>query len=156
MIHLVVFRLDEQHYALPLSSVARIVRAIELTPLPQTPEIVLGVFSLQGHIVPVFDVRRRFRLPQRDTRLSDHLIVGHTRHRTVALVADSVSGVVERSDKEVTAAQSVLPGLEYIYGIAKLDDGMVLIHDLDTFLLLEEERALAETLKTTEGVAHRS
>lgn len=154
MIQLVAFDLDDQHYALPLSTVARIVRVIEITPLPKAPEVVLGVFRLQGRIVPVFDVRRRFRLPRRDIRLSDHLIVGHTRNRAVALVADSVGGVLERSEKEVTAAQAILPGLEYIEGIAKLEGGLILIHDLNKFLSLEEESALGETLEKTELAVH--
>jgi purine-binding chemotaxis protein CheW len=63
---LVVFALDEQRYALRLTAVERIVRAVEVTPLPKAPQIVLGVIDAQGRIIPVVDVRQRFRLTERE------------------------------------------------------------------------------------------
>ena len=79
--------------------------------------------------------------------LSDQLIIAHTSRRTVALVADAVSGVIERSEQEVIAAEKVLPGIEYVEGVVKLEDGMILIHDLNKFLSLEEEQALDNAMK---------
>jgi len=75
---LVVFTLDAQHYALPLTRVQRVVRMVELTPLPKAPEIVLGVIDLQGNIIPVMSMRRRFGLAEPETSLSDQLIVADT------------------------------------------------------------------------------
>jgi purine-binding chemotaxis protein CheW len=134
---IVVFYLDGQQYALHLSAVARVVRVVEVTPLPKAPEIVLGVVNLQGRIIPVFNIRRRFRLPERELSLSDQLIVAHTSARTVGLVVDAVRGVVGPAGVE-----HILPNLEYIEGAAKLEDGIVLIHNLDQFLSLEEGQAL--------------
>ncbi len=57
---LVVFAFDEQRYALHLSAVERIVRMVEITPLPKAPEIVLGVVNVQGRIVPIVNIRKRF------------------------------------------------------------------------------------------------
>ena len=148
---LVVFTLDEQRYALRLSAVERVVRAVEITRLPKAPEIVLGLIDVQGQIIPVVNVRKRFRLPEPEIALSDHLIIARTARRKVALVADTVIGVVERSEAEMTAAGTILPGLEYIEGVAKLEDGLVFIHNLDTFLSLEEEKTLQEATTPTEG-----
>lgn len=145
----VVFALDEQRYALHRSAVERIVHMVDVTPLPKAPEIVLGVINVQGQIVPVVNVRKRFRLSEREIDLSDQLILAHTSKRPVALVADAVSGLLERSEREVVVAEKILPGLEYLEGVAKFEDGMILIHDLDRFLSLEEEKTLDEALKTT-------
>src|SRR5712675_257312 len=68
---LVVFALDAQHYALPLTGVQRVVRMVEVTPLPKAPEIVLGVIDVKGHIIPVMSIRNRFGLPEPETNLSD-------------------------------------------------------------------------------------
>jgi purine-binding chemotaxis protein CheW len=57
---LVVLTLDEQRYALHLSAVERIVRMVEITPLPKAPQIVLGVVNVQGRIVPIVNIRKRF------------------------------------------------------------------------------------------------
>lgn len=149
MNQLVVLTLDEQRYALPLSTVEKIVRVVEVTPLPRAPDIVFGVINVQGQIVPLVNIRKRFRLAERETNLSDQVIIAHTSTRTVALLADAVSGVVECAPEEVTAAEKIIPGLEYVEGVAKLEAGMVLIHDLGKFLSLEEEKTLDMALQAT-------
>lgn len=143
---LVVFTIEAQRYALYLSAVDRIVHAVEVTPLPKAPEIVLGVVNVKGRIVPVINVRRRFRLPDRDLRVSDQIVIARTSTRTVALVVDAVSGVVEFSEKEVVSSGKIAPRIEYVEGVVKLEDGLVLIHDLDQFLSLDEERTLDASL----------
>ncbi len=59
----VVFTLDEQRYVLHLSAVKRIIRVVEITPLPKAPDIVLDVVNVEGQIIPVVNIRKRFRLP---------------------------------------------------------------------------------------------
>ena len=135
---LVVFTLDDRRYGLRLAAVERIVRMVDITPLPHAPEIVSGVVNVQGRVVPVVNVRRRFRLPEREAALSDQLIIARTIRRSVALVADSVTGVLEYPEEETVPADAIVPGLEYVAGVVKLSDGMVLIHDLDRFLSLDE------------------
>ncbi len=148
---LVVFAIEGQRYALYLSAVEKIVRAVEITPLPDAPEIVEGVINMHGHVIPVLNIRRRFRLPERKAAAADQFIIARTSKRTVALCADGVSGVIEHHEQEVAHAQEILPHMKYIEGAVKLDDGIVLIHDLDTFLSLEEE----EKLDTAAGKINR-
>ena len=143
----VVFILDEQRYALYLSAIERVVSMVEVTPLPKAPEIVLGVINVQGRVLPVVNIRKRFRLPERDIDLSDRMIIARTARRPVALVVDAVSGVVERSEHDVRVAEQILPGMEYIEGVLVLEDGLILIHDLETFLSLDEEKALDEAIE---------
>jgi len=143
------FSLEGHQYALYLSMIDKIVRVVEVTPLPKGPEIVLGVVNVHGVILPVVNIRKRFGLPERATQLSDQLIIAHTPSRPVALIVDAVSGVVERREQEMVAAEKILPGLEYIEGVVKFKDGMILIHDLNKVLSLEEERALNEAMKKT-------
>ncbi len=142
IIQIVVFNLDEQLFALKLSSVERTIRIAEITPLPEGPEIVLGVVNIQGKVIPVFNIRRRFRLPEREISLSDHFIIAHTSKRTVSLLVDSVSGIIEIPEQEIVLTEKVIPGMEYIEGVVKLENGMVLIHDLDRFLSFDEQEAL--------------
>lgn len=146
-VQVVVFALEEQRYALYLSAVERVLPAVELTPLPKAPEIVLGLLNLEGQVIPVVNVRRRFRLPDRDIDLRDRLIVAQTRKRPVALVVDSVPGLAALAEEQVTTANTILPGLEYVEGVARLEDGLILIHDLDKFLSLGEEKELTAALR---------
>jgi purine-binding chemotaxis protein CheW len=142
MVSLVTLTLDEQRYGLPLRDVERVVRVVEITPLPDAPDIVAGVVNVAGAIVAVIDLRKRFLLPAREMSLSDHLIIAHTRRRTVALLVDAVVDVVECNSENMVNAESVVPGMSYVRGLAKLSDGLLLIHDLDSLLSLEEDRLL--------------
>lgn len=147
LIRLVNFKLDDQKYALFLSAVMRIIRVVEITILPKAPEIVLGVINMHGLIIPVFDIRKRFRLPQREIQLDHQLIVGTTSKRTVALLVDSVSDVIDIPEEKIIAGKKILPGMEYVEGVVRTEDGMILIHDLEQFLFLQEEKALHEAME---------
>jgi len=147
-IQLVVFELDERRYGLRLSAVDRVLRAVDVTPLPQTPAVVWGVIDMHGQIVPVLSARARFGLPERAISVNDHFILARTHQRQVALVVDAARGVVEGLPAEVIEADKILPDLEQVAGVIQLDDSMVLIHDLDRFLSLNEERALAQAMAT--------
>lgn len=145
--HLIVFALDRQRYALPLPVVDRVVRMVAITPLPKAPDIVLGVVNIQGRVIPVIDMRRRFRLPEREIALTDQLVVAHTMRRPVALVADAVEDVITCAEQSLIAAENILSKVEYVEGVVKLTDGLILIHDLDKFLSLEEESSLDQALE---------
>ncbi len=151
LVSLVVFSFDQQQYALELSAVERVVRMVEVTPLPEAPAILLGVVNVAGRIVPLVNMRRRFGFPERAVRLSDHLLLAHTSKRLFGLWVDNVSGVVELPESSVVAPETVLPHTRYVDGIAKLDNGITLIHDLETVLSLEEEKTLDAALEDHAG-----
>ena len=143
---LVVFGLDAQRYALPLASVERIVRAVETTRLPNAPEIVLGAINVAGRVLPVLNLRRRFGLPEREIVPADQLLIAHTARRTVVLVVDEALGMVECPATEIIRPTQIAPGLELLQGVVRLDDGLVLIQDLEKFLSWDETRALDEAM----------
>jgi purine-binding chemotaxis protein CheW len=155
----VIFTLDERLYAVRLPAVSRVMHAVEITPLPKAPPIVMGVINMGGRIIPVVNIRRRFGLPERELELSDRLIVARASRRgaredegrLLALVADAVVGVLDLPVQETASAETILPGLERLEGVAKTDRGLVLIHDLGTFLSLEEEMALGAILPERKG-----
>ena len=151
---LLVFLLEGQRYALPLGTVERIVQAAEITPLPQAPPIVLGALDVAGTILPVLNVRRRFRLPERDIHPSDHFLLARAGDRTVALLIDAAADVIELSRTQIIPADAVAPGLEHIQGVARMSDGLILIHDLESFLSLDEAAALDRAMNAQEEVLH--
>jgi purine-binding chemotaxis protein CheW len=143
----VVFSLDAGRYALPLDCVERIVRAVQVTSLPQAPGVVLGAIDVEGQILPVFNVRQRFGLPQRAIDPADQFLIARTTKRTVVLAIDSVAGVLERPAATMIDAGSLAPGLAHIRGVFATVDDLVLIHDLEAFLSADEAQALDAALK---------
>ncbi len=146
-----VFTLDEQQYALGLDAVERIVRAAAITPLPKAPDIILGILDLQGEIIPVIDVRKRFRQPEREIRPADQFIIAKARSLKVALLVDAAQGVLEEAEAGHAAPDGFITGTEYVAGVTRTEDGLVLIHDLDKFLSLGEEKLLLEAMEHVEG-----
>jgi purine-binding chemotaxis protein CheW len=135
---LLVFELDGQRYALALGTVERVIRAVELTRLPGAPDVVAGAIDVQGRLLPVFCLRRRFQRPHRDIVASDQLLIARTEARVVALMIDEAQEVIECEPSAVVDAQDLASGLEQLQGLVQLADGLVLIHDLEKFLSADE------------------
>lgn len=147
---LVVFCLDTRRYALSLTAVERIVRAVAVTALPRAPAIVLGVIDVAGEVLPVLDLRHRFGLPAKEIDPTSQFLIARTSRRTVVLVVDEAQEVAARADAGVVESADIVPGLAHVRGVVRLGDGLVLIHDLETFLSLDEAQALDEALKPKE------
>ena len=146
-----VFTLDEQQYALRPNDVERIVRAAAVTPLPKAPDIILGILDIQGEVVPVINMRKRFRHPERKIRPADQFIIARARSLKVALMVDAAQSVIDDAGTGHIAADDILAGMEYVTGVTRTEDGLVLIHDLDKFLSPGEEELVREAMETGTG-----
>lgn len=143
---ILVFTLDGQRCGIALTAVERVVRMVEITPLPGAPAFMSGVINVQGTIVPVVDLRLRFGLPTRQVELDDQLIITRFAGRSMALTVDTTQGVCDCRQEAVTEADDILPDLPYLSGVAKLPDGLLLIHDLEKFLPPHEAQILDEAI----------
>jgi purine-binding chemotaxis protein CheW len=141
-----LFMLEGQRYALPLEEVRELVRAVRLTPLPRAPAVVEGLVDLRGELLPVLDLRRRFRLPARPLSSTDHLVVAQAGTRRIALRVDRAEGLLALEPGMLDTSPRELPGVGYVAGALKLPDGLVLLHDLRTFLSEAEALELEEAL----------
>lgn len=149
----VVFTLDEQRYALPLTVVERVFQAVQVTKLPESPESILGIVNIEGLVVPVIDLRKRFGLAAREMSPDDRMILADASGWRVALWVDTVPCLLERSTQEVTSSGRIFPGVERISGVAQMDGDIIQIYDLEQCLSTEEEKFLENALKEKdEGV----
>jgi len=151
-IQIVLFYLDELKYGLPLANVERVVPALHVSPLPNAPEIVLGAVNIYGEIIPVVDLRKRFSLPPRDTELSDKLILAITTSRKIAFFADEVEGVSSVDEKNIVMGENVYPSLPSVQGVIGTEDGIVIIHDINLFLSLDEVAVLKLAVERADEV----
>jgi len=134
----VVFKLDAHFFALPVGIVERIVRVVNITPMPGSPDHILGVINVKGQPIPVFNMRKIFGLTDRETQLSDQLIIVRTLKHTVSFVADTVTGVVNRNDLNRIQSGQIFTGLEKIVeGLLFCEDGIILIYDPERLFTLE-------------------
>ncbi|QWV99717.1 chemotaxis protein CheW [Geomonas nitrogeniifigens] len=146
-IHLLIFALDGQRYALSLDQVTRVIRAAALTPIPHAPDVVLGILDLQGEVIPVINLRKRFRLPERGIGCEDQFVVAHTGRLQLALHVDGTEGVLQQAAGSPVSADEIVAGTEFLAGVTRTAEGLVLIHDLDTLLFPDEEAQIRAALE---------
>lgn len=136
---LVLFRLAEQRFALLLDSVERVIRAVAPTPVPETPEFVLGLINMAGQILPVISLRRWVGLPDRPLWPDDQFMIVRTRHFTLALEVDEVQGLHELDASQAVSVEDSLLGSGCrAQGLAKVDGDIILIYDLEMLLSNED------------------
>lgn len=144
---LLLFRLDDRQCALNLEQVVRVVHAVDVSPLPGSPEVVVGAIDLHGEVAPVLNMRRRFGFAEREIGVEDQFIIARAKNRVVALAVDEVRGIVDGASYSIAQAEQIVGrSLDHVDGVVQLEDGLALIHDLDKFLSLDEERELAHAL----------
>jgi purine-binding chemotaxis protein CheW len=143
-VEVLVFHLSGHRYGVCIADIREVLRAVTLAPLPKALAFVEGIINLRGDLVPVLDFRARFRLPSSAPAVSDHLVVASTGNRVVALRVDGAIDLITIDPEKIESPSRLLPGTEFVAGVAKLPDGLVLIHDLRTFLSQTEADALAD------------
>ncbi len=131
---LVIFRLDKVRYAIPLDCVNRVIRSVKLTPLPSGSNHICGVINMHGTILPVIDTRHVLGLSPKEIELDDVYIIAQTSKRTVVLIADSVDQVVGIANNQITNSMDIIPELELLSGLTRLDNDIVLIQDIEKCL----------------------
>jgi purine-binding chemotaxis protein CheW len=138
MHNVLVFELAGQRLGLPATVLREIIRAVAIAALPKAPPIVEGVINLRGTIVPVLDIRQRFGLPPVALALEQHFLIAQANGRLVALRVDRALDLIPVDEGAIESAAGVAPGVEHVAGIVKLPDGLLVIHDLERFLSLDE------------------
>jgi purine-binding chemotaxis protein CheW len=148
-LEVLVFEVGGQTYALPTADVREVVRAVAITPLPNAPPVIEGVVNVRGRVLPVLDVRTRFRLPATPLDPSDHFIVASAGPRGVVLRVDRATHLALVDEASVQSPQTLGPSATYVAGVAKREDGLMLIHDLTTFLSAAEAASLDDALSAS-------
>lgn len=145
---LVVFQLGAELYGVEIARVHEIIRLQTVTRVPRAPAFVDGVINLRGKVIPVVDLRRRFGLASADHSRASRIVVVEIGDQVVGVVVDGVSEVLRVNTAVVEPPSPVVAGIdsEYLNGIAKLPDRLVILLDLDRILARDERRALESAL----------
>lgn len=134
MTDFLLFTIDSRRYALNLAAVRRVVRMVDITPLPEAPAPVTGVVNRAGEVVPVLDLRHIVGGVPRPHDPSDHLLIADAGGRTVALAIDAAEGVQSLAEEGIVSLDGVVPGAVMSEEIATVAGEIVLIWDLGRFL----------------------
>lgn len=141
---LVSFALMGEVYGVPISMVQEIIRMQPITQIPRAPEYVEGVINLRGRIIPVIDLKRRFGLGCAEQTKNTRVVVVTVGNITVGLVVDAVSEVLRLKEQDIEPPSPIVSSVdaEYIRGVGKTGDKLIILLDTEKILSHDEKIAL--------------
>lgn len=142
LLQLVTFAISEEEFGIEILRVQEIIRIMPITKVPNSPPAVEGVINLRGKVIPVIDLRKRFGLEPREHDNQTRIIVIEIHGMIIGFVVDGVSEVLRIKSDTVEAPPAVVAGVdsEYIKGVGKLDDRLLILLDLDKLFSCDELR----------------
>lgn len=142
---LLVFVIEKQRFAIQLSVIERVLRAVAITKLSDAPGFIEGVIDYYGEVIAVINLRKRFGYNLMELRLSDRFIIVKTAKRKLALMVDEVEDVLSPDLQDLYDSRDINSGLKFIQ-ILREDRGIVFIWDVENLLELAEEMELDKYL----------
>lgn len=143
-VHILRFLVADAHYAVGVARVVEVAPRVLVTPLPDTPRFIEGVFSYRRSTCVAVSVRQRLGYPARAAALDEHIIVVRGRRRLLGLIVDRAL-----HDEHLAAATLESPAVpsRLVAGLVPLEDGVLLVQDVDALLTDDEERAIEASLQ---------
>ncbi|MGE5329414.1 MAG: chemotaxis protein CheW [Deltaproteobacteria bacterium] len=140
-----IFSMGNEDYGIEIRHVTEIIGIQAITPVPELEEYVKGVINLRGKIIPVMDVRLRFKKPEREYDDRTCIIIIEIRDLFIGLIIDRVSEVVSISDEEIAAPPDFNKNFhnKYIKGIGKINNSVKLLLDCEKILSDDEIDSLS-------------
>ncbi|MDR2819661.1 MAG: chemotaxis protein CheW [Desulfovibrio sp.] len=144
LLQLVTFSIGEEEFGVNILKVQEIIRTMEITKVPRAPDFVEGVINLRGKVIPIIDLRRRFGLTPKAHDKNTRIIVIEINNIIVGFVVDAVSEVLRIPASTVEPPPPVVAGVEsdYISGVGKLQDRLLIMLDLDNLLSSDDINTL--------------
>ncbi len=133
VLQLVCFKFAEEEYAIDITRVQEVIRVQKITPVPQMPDFVLGVVNIRGSVAPVFDLRRKFKLPTKEFDNQTKILVISINNVLMSFIVDEILDNIKIDKKSIDPAPNVKMAIEKdcVIGVALRKDRMIIILDLD-------------------------
>ena len=143
---IVGFRLANEEYGLDIMRVQEIILIGAITEVPRVPDYVRGLINLRGQVIPIVDLRRRFSLPDTDQTEEQRIIVVNVHEKMIGILVDSVNQVTRVTADQIDPPPTSISGIdhEFITGLVKFDEHLVILLDIERLLTHAEGEALAE------------
>jgi len=137
---MVSFRLAREEYGVEITRVQEIILMGGITRVPQTPDYIMGLINLRSMVIPIVDLRLRFGLEPEPTTDQSRIMVVNVAGKTIGIIVDAVSEVLRVSDEQIAPPPPTVAGLEheYLTGLVKLEDRLLILLDIDKILGTEE------------------
>ncbi len=140
----IIFNINQEDYGVPISKIREVLRFVNITPIHEASEFLKGVINLRGKIVPIIDMRTKFGIEQKEYNDRTVFIIvdilGNKEVYNIGITVDAVQDVADIPDKDLEKTPDIGLRLksQYLEGIAKVDDRMIMILNMDKILSSNE------------------
>ncbi len=143
-IQVVSFHLGNEEYGVDISQVQEIIRMVGITHVPRAPHFMEGVINLRGQLIPIIDLRTRFGMERAGHTKHTRIVVTEIAAKRVGIIVDSVSEVLNLPIENVEEAPEMIAGVgtEYISGVGKVSDRLVILLELQKVISIQEKQEL--------------
>lgn len=149
---ILTFVVEGQRFAIQLHAVERILRALEVTKLTDSPEYVEGLIDYYGEVIAVINLRKRLGYPLKELRTSDRFIIAKTMNRKLALIVDEVEDVLLPNSQDLFDSKDIDGGLKFL-NILRDDNGIILLYDIENLLKKSEQIELEHILEANSSTS---
>lgn len=152
---LVVFDLASEFYGVEIAAVREIIRMQSITPVPGAPPFVEGIINLRGQVIPVLDLRKRLGLKVSEQTEDSRIVWVTINNHDLGVIVDAVTEVLRIPVSSIEPPSAMVSGLDsdYIKGIAKLENRLIILLDLNKVLSMSAGKALGERAAVETAVA---
>jgi purine-binding chemotaxis protein CheW len=146
ILQLVSFNIGTEEFGVDILKVQEINRMVEITRVPRAPDFVEGIINLRGKVIPIIDIRKRFNMELAEQDKNTRIVVVDISGQIMGMVVDSVSEVLRIPASTLEPTPEVVTSIDsdYIRGVAKLEDRLLIYLDLSKILSGDERQTLAQ------------
>ena len=139
-LQIVCFKIGKEEYGLDILMVQEILKLPKITNLPKSKAYIMGVIDLRGKVLPIIDLSKRFGIESNKLTENSRAIVVNIGGKKVGLGIDSVSHLVKVNTNDIEPPPAVVKGISgrYIVGIAKVDEGFVILLNINQLFSSDE------------------
>lgn len=141
---LIVFRLGNEEYGVDIQQVREIIKITDITNVPKAPDFIEGVINMRGQIIPIMDLKKRLELQKTEKGEDTRIIITEVGENVVGMIVDSVSEVNRLPEKDIDPTPNISTDVDadFINGVGKIEDRLLILLDLGKILSKKEEKQL--------------
>ncbi len=141
-LQLITFYIGNEKFCIDILRVREVIRLVEITRVPKTPEFIDGVINLRGQVIPIIDVRSRFGMNRKKHDKNTRIIVFEVKTKIVGFLVDGVSEVLRVPVSLIGPPPAIVAGVDsdYITAVGLVENQLLILLDLEKILSFEETR----------------
>lgn len=142
----VIFHLNKETFGIDIAKVWEIITPQTVTKVPHSSSFIEGIINLRGKVIPVIDLRKRFGLSSDEHNRSERIVIIEIAGNTLGMTVDGVSEVLLINSEMIESPPSMISEVDadYLEGVAKLEERLIILLNLDKVLTQQEKQVLGE------------